>query len=70
MHESHSTKLTLAEIKYVPIEELVRLDLETLRDLENEADKAVFDAGSCLEWIRGVISLKAKKQSARDASAS
>ena len=70
MNDSHSTKITLADVKYVSVETLLNLSFEALHELENEADKAVYDAGTRLEWIRGAIALKKKKQGASDASAS
>lgn len=58
MNDLHSQKITLTDIKYVSVETLPNLSLEVLHELENEADKAAYDAGARLEWIRGIIAKK------------
>ncbi|MDX2094663.1 MAG: hypothetical protein SFW64_01795, partial [Alphaproteobacteria bacterium] len=58
MNDSPKQKLTLDEIRKMPIEELLKLDIEILRDLEDQADKAVFSAGLALDWVRGIIAKK------------
>lgn len=59
-------KITLAEIRRVSIATLLKLDIETLRDLEDQADKAVFSAGLTLDWVRGIIARKTHQQTPPD----
>ncbi len=64
MNDSPALKITLENIRIVPLGTLLTLDFATLRDLENQADKAVYDAGTRLEWIRGVIAKKTHDEGA------
>lgn len=58
MNDSQPQKITLEQVRHTSVGTLLELDVETLRDLENQADKAVYDAGTQLDWIRGVIAKK------------
>ena len=58
MNDSTKQKITLEDVRHVSVETLFKLDIETLRELEDQADKAVYDAGTRLEWIRGIIKKK------------
>ena len=58
MNDSQPQKITLEQVRHTSVRTLLELDIETLRDLENQADKAVYDAGTQLDWIRGVIAKK------------
>ena len=64
MNDSPALKITLDDIRFVALGTLLALDLDALRDLENQADKAVYDAGTSLEWIRGVIAKKTHDEGA------
>lgn len=61
MNDQHPTKITLADVKYVGVGTLINLTFEQLRELENEADIAVCEAGKCLDWIKGAIRVKAER---------
>ncbi len=61
-------KVTLAEIRRISIATLLKLDMETLRDLEDQADKAVFSAGLTLDWVRGIIARKLAHKAPDDKS--
>ena len=58
MNDSPALKITLDDTRFAPLGALLTLDIDALRELENQADKAVYDAGTRLEWIRGVIAKK------------
>lgn len=58
MSASPAQIIRLEDIRFVTLGTLLTLDIDALRELENQADKAVYDAGTRLEWIRGVIKKK------------
>lgn len=58
MTDTPTPTITLENVRTTEVGELLKLDIAVLRDLENQADKAVYDAGTLLEWIRGVITKK------------
>lgn len=64
MNASPAQKIRLENIRFVTLGTLLTLDIATLRELENQADKAVYDAGTRLEWIRGVIAKKTHDEGA------
>lgn len=66
MNDSHNKPIQLDDIKYISIAELINLDIETLRKLEDQADQAVYDAGTRLEWIRGIIAKKLQDSSVKN----
>lgn len=67
MNDHHPPKITLADVKYIGQGTLVNLSFEQLRELENEADIAVCEAGKRLDWIKGAIRVKAKRLGLGDA---
>jgi hypothetical protein len=68
MNNSQPQKITLEQVRHTSVGTLLELDIETLRDLENQADKAVYDAGTQLDWIRGVIAKKLNDEGAAHAA--
>ena len=64
MNDSPAQIIRLEDIRFVTLGTLLTLDIDALRDLENQADKAVYDAGTRLEWIRGVIAKKTHDEGA------
>ena len=70
MNDSPALKITLQDVKFVSVGTLINLTIEQLRELENEADKAVYDAGTRLEWIRGIITKKLTDEGATNESGS
>ncbi len=58
MNDTPTPKITLENVRHTEIGELLKLDMAALNDLEDQADKAAYDAGTLLEWIRGVIAKK------------
>lgn len=67
MNDHHPPKITLADVKYVCVGTLINLSFEQLRELENEADIAVCEAGKRLDWIKGAIRVKAERLGRSDA---
>jgi hypothetical protein len=67
MNDHHPQKVTLADVKYVEVRTLLNLSFEQLRELENEADIAVCEAGKRLDWIKGAIRVKAERLGLSDA---
>ncbi len=70
MNDSPALRITLQDVKFVSVGTLINLTIEQLRELENEADKAVYDAGTRLEWIRGIITKKLTDEGATNESGS
>lgn len=68
MNDNKKDKITLAEIRRISIAALLELNMETLRDLEDQADKAVFSAGLTLDWVRGIIARKLAQKTPGDKS--
>lgn len=64
MNDTPTQRITLEDVRHTEVGELLKLDIDTLRDLENQADKAVYDAGTRLDWIRGVITKKLNDEGA------
>lgn len=64
MNDTPKYALTLETILHRHNGDLAALDMETLKALADEADKAVFDAGIALDFIRAVIARKRALESA------
>lgn len=63
MNDTPKYALTLESIQHRHNGDLATLDMETLEALADEADKAVFDAGIALDFIRAVMDRKRKLES-------
>ncbi len=64
MNDTPKYALTLESILHRHNGDLATLDMETLEALADEADKAVFDAGIALDFIRTVIAKKREIENA------
>ena len=62
MNDSPKPKITLSDASKMKARDLIKLDIKTLRGLENEATKTVFSASITLKWIRGAIAKKNGEQ--------
>ena len=50
--------LTLNNVLYMPVEELVNLPVEELQRLEREAENINWSTCKMLDWLRGIIAKK------------
>jgi hypothetical protein len=55
-------KISLADALHMKADELEALDIETLQDLERQADWAVYQAGRHLDAIQNVMELKLQNE--------
>lgn len=56
------SKLSLTDALHMKADELEALDMETLQDLERQADWAVYQAGRHLDAIQNVMELKLQNE--------
>lgn len=68
MNDSPKEKISLDDVRHVSVGTLLKLNIDTLRDLEDQADKRIYDAGTLLEWIRGVIAKKLHDESSQQSN--
>lgn len=54
-------RITAHNVMDFPVTELLKMNMAQLHKLEDEADEAVYDAGTNLEWIRSAMRLKVDK---------
>jgi hypothetical protein len=63
MNAVNTDNITLEAMRRMSIQDLMKLDLETLQSLQRKADNAVVTARRAQSWIDSVIALKVREQS-------
>ncbi|WP_422923336.1 hypothetical protein [Singulisphaera sp. PoT] len=58
MNDLPDPKVQLEDIRRMSREDVMRLDERVLLRLLEQADKAAYNAGAMLDWVRGIVARK------------
>ncbi len=66
--QTKQDNFSLEEIRTISLKTLISLHMEKLKDLQQQADKALFSAKLTKDWIDGAINFKLWEESKHDES--